>query len=197
MSDSSGVDVPPTSYTAWRKSISSSVSALRSSHRTPEASSIDWRSPGCTTGDAAAASSTTRGEVGPSSPRMIESSETPSSVTIEYSVPTDGFVWPLSSWEMRLGDRPRLLASLRWLRPARSRSSRRRSPIASSASGTSGWRRPCHINIQPPSMWRFSPFIAGFSSRNTVAPTTSAIVASLFVGVRAMVASRAAWFPSQ
>ena len=57
--------------------------------------------------------------------------------------------------------------------------------------------RPCHINIQPPSMWRFSPFIAGFSSKNTVAPTTSAIVASLFVGVRAMVASRAAWFPSQ
>ena len=111
--------------------------AASSSHRTPESRSIVARSPGMHHRRARSArpSPSNRRSREVRSPRITWSSETPSSVTIEYSVPTDGRDCPLSSCEIRLADRPSRRASSRWLIPARTRSSRRRSPIPSSASG--------------------------------------------------------------
>ena len=111
--------------------------AASSSHRTPESRSIAARSRGCSTGDPFDATSTFPSDGAPdSSPRITSSSDTPSSVTIRYSVPTDGRDCPLSSWEIRLADKPSRRASSRWLIPAFTRSSRRRSPMRSRACGS-------------------------------------------------------------
>ena len=64
------------------------------------------------------------------------SSETLSSVTIAYSVRTDGCVLPVSIWETRLGETSSRRASSRRLRPRRSRSTRRRVPRVSSPERT-------------------------------------------------------------
>src|SRR5262245_43087835 len=123
MSASSGQDAAPTGYTTYRNSTSGSRSCVRRSQRTRDARLITGRvsglsarpSPLCTTRSSGCS---------PNTSLMV----IPSSVTIAYSVLTDGLTRSSSICDTRLGETPTRRASSRRPTPSRSRSARSRCP---------------------------------------------------------------------
>ena len=136
-----------------RKSTSCGVCGVRRSHRTPDASSIALPPPGAQpdptppprrparpTASGAAARlpvrwRSARGRRPPPAvrrlPKSSSSSDSPSSLTIAYSVPTDGDALPSSTCEIRLAETPTRRASSRTPIFWRRRSSRTRRPTLS------------------------------------------------------------------